>query len=67
MDHQPHITEYQILSETEPVELSDRVRRALSGGWQPFGPLALSTVASETGMPIVTYAQAMVNQSEWYR
>ncbi len=67
MEHLPHITEYKILSETEHVSLEKKIRRDLSNGWQPFGHLTVSAVNSPTGMPIATYAQAMVKLSEWYR
>lgn len=67
MTHQAHITDYRILSETEHTKLATLVEVKIGDGWQPFGPLAVSTIATESGMPISNYVQAMVKQSEWFR
>jgi len=60
MYHQYHITEYQILTAKEPIELSNKVEKAIHNGWQPFGSLALNKSTEELANNSSTYAQAMI-------
>ena len=62
--HQPHISEYKILTGHITVELSETVERAILSGWQPIGSLVISKNSDSTQ---ATFAQATVKYSEWFR
>lgn len=60
MYHQYHITEYQILTGKEPIELSTKVEKAIHNGWQPFGSLAVNNSTVDSGVDASTYVQAVI-------
>jgi len=64
---QPHITNYRILYDKSPDTLENKVEDAIHHGWQPFGPLAVSTAADPVEVLATTFSQAVVKQSERYR
>ncbi len=65
--HQPHVTNYRILSDQTAQRLSALVETAIYNGWQPWGPLNINGVIDTANPGDVVYSQAMVQQSEWFR
>ena len=65
--HQPHVTNYKILSDHTADRLSAQVESAIHNGWQPWGPLNVNGGAGDTDPAAVVFCQAIVRQAEWYR
>lgn len=63
------IKEYGVLKNTILVSLINEMDKLIEEGWQPlggiavtYGKLSASGDASDTGMPAVLYAQAIVKE-----
>ncbi len=61
--HQPHVTHYNIVTETDVTKLRQAVETAIHEGWQPYGSLAVHP-GPDGG---TVYSQPMVQYAEWFR
>lgn len=53
------ISEYLLLTNSNPMQLSARVNERIQEGWVPFNGVAVGT-AMDAGNNLTTYAQALV-------
>lgn len=58
----PHISDYQIVIESDPIGLGAKVDLAIHNGWQPHGSLAVNHTSDGA-----IYAQPMVKYAELFR
>ena len=54
------ITGYQIVSSFEEAKLIKLVNAAIEEGWQPMGPISLTTYSNEASGDAVLMVQVMV-------
>jgi len=53
------ISEYLVLTNSNPIQLSARVNEKIEDGWVPLYGVAVGT-AMDQGNSLTTYAQAMI-------
>ncbi len=61
MNQSHHVTDYEILSESDPKALERKIKVAIHEGWQPFGSPCVSPRGD--GFAAV-YAQALVKYAD---
>ena len=54
-----NITEYLVLANSNPVQLTAKVNEKIQDGWQPLNGVSVSASISD-GNSLVSYSQALV-------